>query len=396
MARTVTALVTHAGSIAGTVGPFPVEIPWWAEVVPVAARLKATLGVPVIVLRLLAVNGRDGGRDGHVTYHAEALDPPEGVMDGAPPDLAAAALGGHPLRMPWSSRSGVLELLSWAADRVDLTGPPEQRKSWNLSGLFRLRTAGGPVWLKATPPFAAGEAAAIGAFARVDPGLVPTVLAAAPGRLLLADIAGEDCWDASHDTVADVIRRLSTAQACIDRPPGGLADRRPEAVAAAVTDLLAGPLDSDLTREETLSVLSLQWRWEKLAECGLPDTVVHGDFHPGNWRRGSGPVVTLDFADAHWGNPVLDGLRVIEYLPAAARPAAARAWAGAWQAAFPRSRPDEALRIAGPLGHLAYAVRYQEFLDNIEPSEHPYHRGDPVTSVRRAIATADRDGGPGR
>ena len=37
--------------------------------------------------------------------------------------------------------------------------------------------------------------------------------------------------------------------------------------------------------------------------------MVHGDFHPGNWRCGDGPPVILDFADAHLGNPVLDGLR---------------------------------------------------------------------------------------
>jgi Ser/Thr protein kinase RdoA (MazF antagonist) len=129
-----------------------------------------------------------------------------------------------------------------------------------------------------------------------------------------------------------------------------------------------------------------------LADCGLPDTVVHGDFHPGNWRRAAGPPVVLDFADAHWGNPVLDGLRAIDFPPAGRRRQTADAWIAAWTAAAPRSRPAEALRIAEPLAHLAYAVRYQEFLDNIEPSEHVYHRGDPAASIRRALAcvsTAD-------
>jgi hypothetical protein len=31
-------------------------------------------------------------------------------------------------------------------------------------------------------------------------------------------------------------------------------------------------------------------------------------------------------------------------------------------------------------------VLYQEFLDNIEPDEHPYHRGDPLACLRDAIA----------
>jgi hypothetical protein len=267
-----------------------------------------------------------------------------------------------------------------------------QRKTWNLAGLFRLPTADGPVWLKAIPAFAAAEPAAIAAFAEVDPGLVPTVLASAPGRLLLADIPGTDCWDPSPQVVADTVHRLATAQARIGQPPHAIPDRRLEALAAAVRDLLDGPVGTELSPGELRASRSLQWRWEMLADCGLPDTVVHGDFHPGNWRCGDGAPVVLDFADAHLGNPVLDGLRAIGYLPPGRRHTAASAWTAAWTAAVPRSRPAEALRIAEPLAHLAYAVRYQEFLDNIEPSERVYHLGDPAAAIRQALACTPLSG----
>ena len=56
--------------------------------------------------------------------------------------------------------------------------------------------------------------------------------------------------------------------------------------------------------------------------------------------------------------------------------------------AAPRSRPAEALRVAEPLAHFAYAVRYQEFLDNIEPAERVYHLGDPAAVIRQALAIA--------
>jgi Ser/Thr protein kinase RdoA (MazF antagonist) len=182
------------------------------------------------------------------------------------------------------------------------------------------------------------------------------------------------------------VHRLATAQARIGRPPDDLPDGRPETLAAAVRELLDGPVGTSLSPAELRAAWSLQSRWEMLADCGLPDTVVHGDFHPGNWRGGDGPPVILDFADAHLGNPVLDGLRAIDFLPASRRRVAADAWIGAWTAAVPRSRPAEALRIAEPLAHLAYAVRYQEFLDNIEPSERVYHFGDPAAAIRQAIA----------
>ena len=382
MGRMVTAVVTHGGDCAGKVGPFPVEVPWWAEVEPIVAQLEETLGVPVIVLRLLTVEGSYGARDGHVTYHAEALEPPGKLT---PCDFAD---DDHPLRLPWARPSGVRELLGWASQHVGLTGRPVQRKTWNLSGLFRLPTADGTVWLKAIPGFAVAEPAAIAAFAAVDPGLVPTVVASASGRLLLADVPGADCWEASPQVAADALGRLVAAQARIGLPPPGIPDRRPGTLAAAVRDLLDGPVGAELSPPELQAARSLQPRWEMLADCRLPDTVVHGDFHPGNWRRAAGPPVVLDFADAHWGNPVLDGLHAIDFLPADRRRQTADAWVAAWTAAAPRSRPAEALRIAEPLAHLAYAVRYQEFLDNIEPSEHVYHQGDPAASIRQALACA--------
>jgi hypothetical protein len=381
MGRMVTAVVTYGAERAALVGPFPVDIPWWSEVEPVVARLEETLGVPVIVLRLLDVEGADGGRDGHVTYHAEALQP---FRSPAAREFVEAD---HPLRMPWARASGVRDLFAWAAGHVTLTGRPAQRKTWNLAGLFRLPTADGTVWLKAIPPFAAAEPVALAAIAEVDPDLVPAVIASAPGRLLLADIPGTDCWDASPDTVADAVYRLATTQSKIRQPPSGLPDRRPEALRAAVQRLLDGPVGAELTAGELRVANGWQERWEMLADCGLPDTVVHGDFHPGNWRSGDGAPVILDFADAHLGNPVLDGLRAIDYLPAGRRPEAAAAWIAAWTAAVPRSRPADALRIAEPLAHLAYAVRYQEFLENIEPSERIYHLDDPANVIRHAAAS---------
>jgi Phosphotransferase enzyme family len=386
MGRSVTAVVTYGGACVGAVGPFEVDIPWWAEVEPVVAHVEAALGVPVVVLRLLTVDGSDGARDGHVTYHVAALAPP-----GEQLTAYRFVDDDHPLRLPWARAEGIRELIAWASGYVDLIGRPEQRKTWNLAGLFRLPTAGGPVWLKATPSFAAAEPVAIAAFAEVDPSLVPTVLASAPGRLLLADVPGTDCWDASPAAVADTVHRLVNVQARLDQVPPGIPDRRLEPLARAVGDLLDGPVGAELSAEELRAARALQPRWEMLADCGLPDTVVHGDFHPGNWRRGDGPAVILDFADAHLGNPVLDGLRAIDYLPADRRHVAAEAWVAAWTAAAPRSRPAAALRIAEPLAQLAYAVRYQEFLDQIEPSERIYHLGDPAAVIRHALA-ATRDG----
>ncbi|MFF3581371.1 hypothetical protein [Streptomyces mirabilis] len=82
MTRTVSAWVTSGDEFLGSAGPFAVDVPWWSEVGPVFEWLEELLGVPVLVLRLLDVEGGARGRDGHVTYHVEALERPgSGLLD---------------------------------------------------------------------------------------------------------------------------------------------------------------------------------------------------------------------------------------------------------------------------------------------------------------------------
>jgi Ser/Thr protein kinase RdoA (MazF antagonist) len=374
-----------------------VSVPWWAEVEPVVAHLREVLDVPVLVLRLLTVEGGEGARDGHVTYHVAALDRPA-------PGLLAERLVDHvvlngpeELRSSWARLDGLNDVLTWASDTLaaadrPMTGAAEQQRTWNLSALFRLPTGQGPVWLKATPRFAADEASVIAAFARVDPTLVPPVIGAGPRRVLLEHLPGEDCWDASPQIIADAVQRLAAAQAVLaDQPadlPPGLADRRTPVIAGQIAALLDGEVGGELSAAEVAAARGLLSRFPLLDECGLPDTVVHGDFHPGNWRSDGGLPVVVDWADAHLGNPVLDGLRARDFLPAGKRPAAARAWIDAWTSRIPGCQPARALSIAEPLAHLSYAVRYQEFLDGIEPSERIYHLGDPAAAIRAALRSA--------
>jgi hypothetical protein len=393
--------VTWDDAYIGTIGPFGVDVPYWAETGPVVTHVTAVLGVPALVLRLLTVAGGEGGRDGHVTYHAAALAPPSaGVFTerSGPHDCLFTS---EPLRSPWACLAGIREYLDWACDTLaaagrPVTGPAIQRKTWNLAALFQLPTRSGPVWLKVTPAFATDEASVIAVLAQVDPNLVPPVLGAAPGRILLDDLPGEDCWDASAEVIASGITRLVAAQAALASSclPAALPDRRGPVLAAQVRSLLEGPLAGELTAAELDAAHRLLSRLPLLDACGLPDTLVHGDFHSGNWRSDATlvdrPPVVLDFADAYLGNPVLDGLRVCEFLPEAKRPAAARAWIDAWTSRVPGADPARALAVAEPLGHLTYAVRYQEFLDGIEPSERVYHHGDPAASVRAALRSAAR------
>src|ERR1700749_697203 len=131
MGRTVSAVVTWGDTYLGVIGPFPVSLPWWAEVEPVVAHLREVLDVPVLVLRLLTVEGGEGARDGHVTYHVAALDrPAPGLLAERPVDHLVPN-GPEELRSPWARLDGLNEILTWASDTLaaagrPMTGAPEQ------------------------------------------------------------------------------------------------------------------------------------------------------------------------------------------------------------------------------------------------------------------------------
>jgi hypothetical protein len=405
--RTFSAVVTTGDDCLGICGPFQARTPWWADVEPVVARLRQELGTPVMVLRLLGVDGGDGARDGHVRYHVEAFDRPRtrrlAPWPGDQDDQDELA-GPVALRASWATPDGLAEILDWARAALGAagrpaTGPPEQVKTWNLAGLFRFPTARGPAWLKTTPPFAAPEAAVIGVFGKVNPELVPHVIAAdlAAGRMLLEHVPGTDEWEASPAAIHAAVGQLVAAQAVLARDPAaiprGLPDRTMPALADQVAELLDGDAAGELDPADLTAARGLAGRLPdlvaELAACGLPDTLVHGDLHPGNWRSDGRRTTILDFADSHLGNPVLDGLRVRDLLPDhQVRAFATDTWVTAWEKALPGSDPARALAIAEPLGQLSYAVRYQEFLDNIEPSERVYHAGDPAATVRAALREA--------
>ncbi|MFI7675707.1 aminoglycoside phosphotransferase family protein [Actinophytocola sp. NPDC049390] len=333
--------------------------------------------MPAYVVRLMRVDGGEVPRGGHVTYHVEAA--------GTTVSLPAAQLDGDdPSRAHFATVDGLRDLFTWAHEAlagcgVAVTGPVTQRKTWNLAALFRLPTERGPVWLKALPAFATDEARVMAELAAVDPTLVPEVLASGEGKLLLTHLPGEDCWHASEDVLAAGIHRYVAAQAALT-PPTWLRHRDYPAEIDALLDR-----DLGLTADEVARARALLPGWAALADCGLPATVVHGDFHSGNWRSDGGPPAVLDFADAHVGAPVLDGLRVTEFGDTARTPAAHAAWVSAWRAERPGSDPARALVVGAPLARLYLAVRYQEFLDGIEASERIYHEGDPASCVRAAL-----------
>src|SRR5262249_30721728 len=124
--------------------------------------------------------------------------------------------------------------------------------------------------------------------------------------------------------------------------------------------------------------------------CGVPDTLMHGDFHPGNVRGDGSGLRLLDWGDSGVGHPILDETAFGARLPDADRLLARTTWDAAWRDAVPGCDPSRAADLLAPVAALRAAVVYQRFLDAIEPSERVYHHADPVFWLSRAaeLATA--------
>ena len=407
MGRTVTlALLAPDGTPLGTTPEFEVESQWWQEVAPVVAGARTEFGIEVTVLRLVAAE-RAQPHGGAVTYLAECHGPsPEPwrlalvpaadaaqlglvtrVVEAGRSDEGARALRGvelgtfdekwvepHPLRMKWAEPGGPAEALRWAG----VEGGAQQR-TWNLSSVWRLDGT----WLKEVPPFLRQEPIVLEWLGKRAPGTVPRLLEADGGRMLLAEVPGTDRYDAGVAEIVAMVRDLFEIQAMAaehvdELLARGVPDWRAESFierAAAVAGKYADQLTTDERDRLGKLVAGLPERFARLADCGIPDSLVHGDFHPGNVRSDGSSRVILDWTDSVIGHPALDVRN---------RPELVQEWSRLWRKKIAGSEPERALELTRPLGSLRGAAVYDAFLQGIEPSERPYHAADPLNCLREA------------
>ena len=396
--RVVTLLLCdRSGGLIGTLPPVESAVPYWPEVGDVVAAVRQRYSAEVAVLRLLPAGAGSRPHGGPVTYLAELLDGshPAQLARWPGPDPAAD----HPLRLPYARPGGPSAEVAWADAALRAAGRPrtaaaEQVRTWNLSSIWRLPTADGAVWLKSVPPFFAHEGAML---RRLDPDLVPPLVATEGPRVLLDEVPGEDHWGAELPVLMRVLELLVRLQ--VEWVPRtaellevGAPDwRAPQLVPAveALVDRAGGSLDDDVRRRLDSLVSGLRERLADVAGCGLPDTLVHGDFHPGN-TRGSpadgGRSVLLDWGDCGLGNPLLDQAAFLASIAEEQREPVRQRWADLWRAAVPGSDPARAARLLTPVAALRQALIYQTFLDGIEPDERVYHAADPALWLARAVA----------
>ncbi|GIF50610.1 phosphotransferase family enzyme [Asanoa ferruginea] len=390
-------LVDANGTPLGVLPPYQVPVPWWQESADVVDGARVHFGLDVTILRLLSAD-RPAMPGGTVTYVAECAAAPAVAVPLAEAGVDEAAVTSPAEnRAPYARPGGPAASIGWAAARLaDLgwTGvAAHQHRTWNLSAIWRLDAAGGQrAWLKQVPPFFRQEGAVLRWLAQAAPGRAPTLLAEGDeGRLLLANVPGDDWYGADlagHHRIGVTAHGIQlTAAGDLDTlVAAGLPDRRGTRLADWIRRTLAPHLP---TVDEVLP--DLDERLAAAAACGLPDTLVHGDLHPGNTRvSGDDDPVVIDWGDSFAGNPVFDILRLSERVDDDAAAGLRAAWSARWRAAVPGCDPDGAITALRPVAALRSAAVYAEFLANIEESEHPYHAADVPHCLREAQQEAGR------
>ena len=379
------------GTVLGALPPFRVEVPWWPEAGPVVDAARAVHGVEVTVLRLLHADA-DLGAGGPVSYLAEVAGPVDGLRP-------AGELPDSPLRAPWARPGGPSADLAWAEDALARLGrvrtsAARQVRTWNLSSVWRLPLEDGAAWLKVLPPFLSDESRLL---PHLDPSVVPTVLASDGRRALLDDVPGEDLYDATGPLLERMVTLLVGLQVTwagrVDELRAlGVADWRLERLGERAGQALArtaSQLDREVVRTCSALVDRLAERAAQIASCGVPDTLVHGDFHPGNLRGDDRTLVLLDWGDCGVGHPLLDQAAFLAPVPPDQHERVREHWTGRWRDAVPGCDPAEAARLLRPVTALRGAVVYDAFLQAIEPSERVYHAADPARCLREAARLSD-------
>ena len=382
-------LVTPKGDPVGCLSAVPVATPWWQDIEPVVEAVRDYHGIEVIVLRLLDTE-LDQPHGGRVTYLAEVAAPVPAAR------RWTGLLDDHPRRHAFARPSGPAADLAWARARLAERGlrpttPPSQVRTWNLSSLWRIPVDGQTVWLKVVPHFFAHEAALLALMAGAQ---VPVLLGHDGGRMLLAEIAGEDLHAAELPLLLDMVNRLVELQRAWGNRVEellalGLPDWRAPALGQAIMDVIERTRD-DLPDEDraTLAefVRGLPQRFDDVSACGLRDTLVHGDFHPGNFRGDGRSLTLLDWGDSGVGHPLLDQPAFLDPIPGACVDAVRAHWLQLWSTAVSGSDPARASVLLAPIAAARQAVIYRNFLDNIEPSEQVYHHADPAKWLSRTAA----------
>jgi hypothetical protein len=361
---------------------------WAGEPAEIVAAVRARFDLAVTMLYSVRERYHMAARTLDLAVVVEATDSTVMAGDAADEDRDLVATAVAQLdagSTAWSARGWIAGAGAWlraaatAAGR-EPAGPVEQVRAWAVSTVLRVPTTGGYVYFKssAAMPLFADEAAVTAALAGMFPGAVPAPLAVDPGRGWIATAGFGDPIgpDAPVPARVDLVRdfaRLQIAAAGRVGELSGCVDRRLGRLAGDHAGWLKGPhprrhlTDAEYDQLQACAA-ALPARCAELAAHGVPDSLIHGDLHPGNAARTTSGHLFFDWTDAAIGHPFLDMFLILEEADEAAAAELRAAYLGEWSA-YTGTNLDAAWDAARVLVAAHHAVSYTSLTSAIDPPD---------------------------
>jgi hypothetical protein len=123
-----------------------------------------------------------------------------------------------------------------------------------------------------------------------------------------------------------------------------------------------------------------------LIDIGLPDTLIHGDLHPGNVVLTPAGHVVVDWSDAAIGNPFVDLVTfVIRAKDRDVRRRLADTYIESWDGAARPARRDDIAGLAMVVGSVYQVATYLSLLPAMDPPDGALFEGADVKWAKRAL-----------
>ena len=319
------------------------------------------------------------------------------------------------MRRGWFDRASTWMRAATTDAGRPLTSDPRPFFLRGISALLRAPTDGPDLFLKAVfPPFHA-EPVLTRLLAERLPEAIPTVVAVEPdeGWLIVEDIGSAWVGEAPEADRPAALARGARALVMIQRAmaldDGALrtlreagAPHRPLAdLVASVTAAIGldgfGVGDGGVPPERAGRILeALATAVARVEAVGLPESVVHGDFHSGNAALVDDRIVIIDWSDAAISNPAIDLVTWVAW--SGDRPGEVDAATDGWVDAWSGPVDGEALRAVIDdvliVGAAYQIVSYDGIRRNLEPATRYTMTGGGDHFLKTLEAILDRHEAP--
>ena len=304
--------------------------------------------------------------------------------------LSSPALVDSPV--PWDSPTGWHQAaLNWLEANLPPSrdGKPwhvSQIRSWSISSVWRVISAGTRLYFKASPRYFASEVAVTLDVADRFPNISPSIVAAQPesgwmlmqdlGDVTLSTIDTAEMWHDTMKTIAMLQRGYLGRFSEMERM--GIERRTTEAIVETLVNWIDDPAGVEIRMfgEENEAALSrlrpsvgrIASMAGKLNELGIPPTLEHGDLDATNVFIRNGTPVLMDWSDACISHPFFTPLT-----PAQARrhPEFVDTYLHEWTSYGPLESLRRGFEIAKPLVALESAFHYHRNIVPYLPYPYP-------------------------